>query len=90
MEISAEGGTGPIGSVGGEDYALMSLMVMVNLLAAGHSPHEVIPHLCGASLLACKKMSGGFRPTAVGEVLQWLTAHMLPSLQHLKSSSISN
>ena len=49
-------------------------MKMVNLLCAGKVPALVIPRLCGASLLPCKKRSGGLRPIAVGEVLRCLTS----------------
>ena len=47
---------------------LASLTKFVNLLAAGQVPSFIIPHLCGATLLACKKKKGGHRPIAVGEV----------------------
>ena len=46
------------------------------LLAKGRTPPFVIPHLCGASLLACHK-NGGLRPIAVGEVLRRLTSKCL-------------
>ena len=49
----------------------------MNELGAGHSPPEVTPHLCGASLLASCKKGGGFRPIAVGEVLRRLTSKCL-------------
>ena len=42
---------------------------MINLLCAGRAPSVVVPHLCGASLLACRKKDGGLRPIAVGKVL---------------------
>ena len=54
--------------------ALIFLTKLVNLLCAGNVPGGVIPHLCGASLLPCKKKSGGLRPIAVGEVLRRLTS----------------
>ncbi len=47
---------------------------MVNLLCAGQAPPGVLPHLCGALLLASKKKGGGLRPIAVGEILSRLTA----------------
>ena len=34
----------------------------------------IVPHLCGASLTALKKKSGGLRPIAVGKVLRRLTS----------------
>ena len=47
---------------------------MVNHLCAGKAPQTVIPYLCGASLLPCKKKDEGLRPIAVGEVLRRLTS----------------
>lgn len=49
----------------------------MSLLCDGRAPPEVIPHLCGASLLASKKKGGGHRPIAVGEVLRRLTSKCL-------------
>lgn len=57
--------------------ALQALTKTVNLLCAGRGPPEVIPHLCGANLLACPKKGGGHRPIAVGEVLRRLTSKCL-------------
>ena len=54
------------------NYALRGLVGVVNHLCAGRVPHVVLPHLCGASLFACKKKGGGHRPIAVGEVLRRL------------------
>ena len=59
---------------------LKVLTSVVKLLAAGVAPHEVSPHLCGASLLAVKKKGGGHRPIAVGEVLHWLTSKCLSTV----------
>ena len=56
------------------NYALRSLVRVVNLLCAVHAPSEVVPYLCGATLFACKKKRGGVRPIAVGEVLRRLTS----------------
>ena len=56
---------------------LRALSSLVNLLCGGRTPPEVVPHLCGATLLACKKKSGGVRPIAVGEVLRRLTSKCL-------------
>ena len=53
---------------------IQSLTGLVNLLCAGRVPRAIIPHLCGASLLPCKKKDGGLRPIAVGEVLRRLTS----------------
>ena len=54
--------------------ALRSLSQLVNILCAGNVPNGVIPHLCGASLLPCKKKNGGLRPIAVGEVIRRLVS----------------
>ena len=49
-------------------------------LCAGRAPPEVTPHLCGATLIACRKKNGGLRPIAVGEVLRRLTSKCLACL----------
>ena len=56
------------------NFALQGLLGVVNRLYAGRAPSAVIPHLCGASLFACKKRGDGIRPIAVGEVLHRLTS----------------
>ena len=56
---------------------LSVLTTFVNLLAAGRTPLDVTPYLCGATLLASKKKSGGHRPIAVGEVLRRLVSKCL-------------
>ena len=56
---------------------LKSLTIFVNALAAGRTPPSVLPHLCGATLLACQKKNGGLRPIAVGEVLRRLISKCL-------------
>ena len=53
---------------------IKALTSTVKLLAAGLAPSEVIPHLCGAFLLAVKKKGGGSRSIPVGEVLHRLTS----------------
>ena len=53
---------------------LSSLTDFVNILAAGQAPSSIIPHLCGASLLAGRKKCGSFCPITVGEVLRRLTS----------------
>ena len=50
---------------------------MVKLLCAGDTPAEVVPYLCGTTLLACQKKGGGLRPIAVGEVLCRLSSKCL-------------
>ena len=61
------------------NQVLSSLTRFVNLLSAGKAPSLVLPHLCGATLLACRKKNGGHRPIAVGEVLRRLTSKCLAS-----------
>ena len=68
--------------------ALNTLTCLVNLLAAGRAPPPVLLHLCGASLLASPKKSGGHRPIAVGEVLRRLTSKCLAIAS--RSSAISS
>ena len=50
----------------------------MNLLSAGQASPELIPHLCGASLLASKKKGGSHWPLrVVGEVLRYLVSKCL-------------
>ena len=56
---------------------LSALSAFINFLAAGQSPLSIMPYLCGATLLACPKKSGGLRPIAVGDVLRRLTSKCL-------------
>ena len=67
---------------------LAPLTRFVNLLAAGHAPPTIIPHLCGATLLASKKKKGGHRPIAVGEVLRRLVSKCLATLVRLPANSL--
>ena len=64
------------------DKVLQAITATVNLLSAGRAPPDVIPHLCGASLLASKKSGGGHRPIAVGEVLRRLVSKCLSRAVH--------
>ena len=57
--------------------ALKALTIAVNQLIEGLAPPPVVPHLCGATLLAIKKKGGGHCPIAVGEVLRRLTSKCL-------------
>ena len=54
--------------------AVHALSKVINLLVSGKVPLDVVPHLCGANLLAVKKKGGGRRPIAVGEVLRRLVS----------------
>ena len=56
---------------------ISSLTAFINALASGQTPLPVRPYLCGATLLASPKKSGGLRPIAVGEVLRRLTSKCL-------------
>lgn len=55
-------------------FALDGLLGVVNLLCAGRIPNCIVPHICEASLLACQKKGGSFRPISIGEVLRHLTS----------------
>ena len=59
---------------------LSALTRFINLLASGSVPPSVVPHLCGATLLALHKKSGGLRPIAVGEVLWRLASKCLANI----------
>lgn len=65
---------------------LSSLSKFVNLLAAGHAPSSVLPHFCGATLLALLKKSGGHRPITVGLVS---ASVQVPRLHHSPVSHLS-
>lgn len=58
---------------------LETLSKLVNVMCRGDVPACVRPFLCGASLTALSKKSGGFRPIAVGEVLPRLVSKCLSS-----------
>ena len=53
---------------------LASITKCISLLLSGSTPSVVRPNLCGASLFACKKKTGGIRPIAVGEVWRRLAS----------------
>lgn len=57
--------------------AIRALTNVVRCLCAGNVPREVVPHLCGATLLPIRKKVSGLRPIAVGEVLRRLTSKCL-------------
>ena len=61
-------------------HAIRVLTGVIQLLCAGYCPSDIIPHLCGATLLASKMKGGGLRPIAVGEVLCRLTSKCLSHL----------
>ena len=49
---------------------------------------EVVPHICGASLFACKKKGGGLRPIAVGEILRRLTSKCISRVVQAEAFSV--
>lgn len=53
---------------------------LTNLLARGQAPLAVQQWLCGASLAALPKKTGGLRPVAVGDTWRRLTAKCLMSV----------
>ena len=57
--------------------AFRAISGTVNLLYVGRAPSGVVPHLCGATLLASCKKGGGYRPITVGEVLRRLNSKCL-------------
>ena len=67
---------------------LSSLTRFINLIVAGKTPPIVIPHLCGATLLANKKKSGEHCPIAVREVLHCLASKCLANLVRLLALSL--
>ena len=59
---------------------LTALSLLTSRIGSGLIPSSFAPFLCGASLLASRKKSGGLRPIAIGEVLRHLTSKCLSSL----------
>ena len=70
--------------------ALESISKIVNLLCSGQgqAPPDLIPHLCGATLLASQKKDGSHHPIAVGEVLRRLVSKCLARTVHLEAANI--
>ena len=60
-----------------------ALHSFVSILAGGDIPSCVVPHLCGASLLAVNKRGGGYHSIAVGEVLLRLVSKCLAQVVRL-------
>ena len=67
---------------------LSSLTKFVNHLAAGQAPPSILPHLCGATLLAIRKKNGGLRPIAAGEVLCRLVSKCLATATRTTALSL--
>ena len=53
---------------------ITAITTLVNHLLQGHCPTEVVPFLCGGSLTALTKKTGGIRPIAVGYYWRRLAA----------------
>jgi hypothetical protein len=64
---------------------VQGLTNLVNSLCANTLPPEISIHLCGATLLALRKKSGGFRPIAIGEVLRRLVSKCVVRAVHTSS-----
>uniref|UniRef100_A0A1X7SS29 Reverse transcriptase domain-containing protein n=1 Tax=Amphimedon queenslandica TaxID=400682 RepID=A0A1X7SS29_AMPQE len=58
---------------------LLQLSHLINFLSSGACPPPIVPYLCGATLLASPKKSGGLRPIAIGEVIRRLVSKCLAS-----------
>ena len=71
----------PKGSARGpfSDELFRLLAELTTLLAGDRVPEEVQERICGASLVAIPKSSGGLRPIAVGECLRRLVGKCLGS-----------
>ena len=71
-------------------HALRALTDLVHVMSAGNIPSEVIPHLCGAALLANRKKDGGLRPTSkcLARLVQEDAIHIYPSSSATGSRSI--
>lgn len=67
---------------------LSILTRFINLLVAGKTPPPIIPHLCGATLLAIRKKNGDLRPIAIGEVLHRLISKCLARMSRSAASHI--
>ena len=50
--------------------------------------YDLMPHLCGATLLASLKKDGGHRPIAVGKVLRRLVSKCLTRTVHHEAANI--
>ena len=70
------------------DQLLSTLARFVNLFASGQMPTSIVPHLCGATLLPCRKKSRGHRPFAIGEVLRCLVSKCLAI--HSRQAAVSH
>ena len=67
--------------------AVTSITKLVTLASIGQHPVSVAPVFCSAST-ALKKLKGGVRPIAVGEVLQRLVAKCIAKQTQLESAEL--
>ena len=70
--------------------AITSLTKFVNLASKGQLPKFVTPILCSATLTALKKLKGGVRPIAVGEVIRRLIANCLARGANSEAADLLN
>ena len=65
-------------------FVLSTLSCLVNYLVAGCTHSFIIPHICGATLLAIWMKNRGMQPITVGEVLRRLMSKSLSrATQHV-------
>ena len=70
--------------------AITSLTKFVNLASRGQLPEFVAPILCSATLTALKKLKGGVRPIAVGEVIRRLIAKCIAREANSEAADLFN
>ena len=68
--------------------AITSITKLVNLASRGQLPVSVAPVFCSASLTVLKKLKGGVRPIAVGEVLRRLVAKCIAKQTQTESAEL--
>ena len=69
----------------GPTMKIQALLRLLNLLYAGRDTPEVVPHLCGASLIACKKKDRWLRFIAVEDGLCHLTSKCISRGVHAEA-----
>ena len=70
--------------------AITSLTKFFNLASRGQLPEFVAPILCSATLTALKKLKGGVRPIAVGEVIRRLFAKCIAREANSEAADLFN
>ena len=70
------------------DQTLRLLSEVVLLMMTGEIPEDVRPWVCGASLMALRKLNGSLRPVAVGETLRRLCSKVCVDLMGSSVHSI--